>query len=87
MVSRPVSNNYGWPVRPCCFCIYYEAVSFYVHRPLKTLSYIEALFFADVAPAPLYSSLCSLESLLDLDLSFRRNWGENNIKNGEINIC
>lgn len=62
--------------------------SFYVHRPLKTLRYVEPIFFSrDGPPAPLYCPLYSLESLLDLDLSFRRNLGEKNIKNGETSIC
>lgn len=40
-------------------------------------------FSRDAPPIPLYCSLYSPESLLDLVLSFRRNLGENNIKKGK----
>lgn len=45
----------------------------------------EPNFCRDGPPIPLYCSPHSPESLLDLDLSLRRNLGENNIKKGETN--
>ena len=45
----------------------------------------EPNFSTDGPPIPLYCSPYSPESLLDMDHSFRRNLGENDVKGGETN--